>query len=64
MAPSCVAIGQLASQYSFECAVCMCGVFSDFVSRLPWLARLSAISLPIIPACARTLCMWMEYGVQ
>ena len=35
MEPSCVAVGQLASQYGVECAVCMCGVLSGFVLRLP-----------------------------
>ena len=57
-------IGQLASQYGVGWVACMCGVFSSLVLKFPLLAKVSAISLPIIPVCARTLCMWIVYGVQ
>ena len=54
MAPSCVAVGQLACPYGVVWAICMCGVLSG-LSLL--LASVSAISLPIIFECARTLCI-------
>ena len=44
--------------------MCMCGVVSGFSMRVPSLANLSTISLPEIPVCARTLCMWILFGVQ
>lgn len=57
MAPSCVAVGQLASQYGVAWAVWMCGVFVGFSWVVPIFASSSAISFPVMPECARTLCM-------
>ena len=34
----------------------MCGVLFGLSLRVPLLASVSSISLPIIPECARTLC--------
>ena len=56
MAPSCVAVGQLASQYGVGWAICICGVLYSLYLRFPSLASVSAISLPIMPECARALC--------
>jgi len=64
MAPSCVAVGQLASQYGVEWAVCIRGVDSGFSLVFPSLASSSAISFPVMPVCARTLCMCILCGVQ
>ena len=64
MAPSCVAVGQLASQYGVEWAVCMRGVASGFSLVVPSFANSSASSLPVMPVWARTLCMCILYGVQ
>ncbi len=62
--PSCVVLGQLASQYGDAWARCMWGVGVSFSLSVPSLARVSAISLPMIPVCARTLWMEIVYGVQ
>jgi hypothetical protein len=35
----------------------MCGVLSSSSLRVPSLANVSAILLPIMPECARTLCI-------
>ena len=64
MAPSCVVVRQLASQYGVGCAVCMCGVVVGFSLSVSSLARASTISFPVILTCARTLCMWIMCGVQ
>ena len=64
MAPSCVAVRQLASQYGVGCVVCMRGVLVGFSLSDPSLTRVSTISFPTMPTCARTLCMWMMCGVQ
>ena len=48
MAPSCVAVGQLASQYGVVWVVCMWGVVVDFSFDVPSLARVSAISFPVM----------------
>jgi hypothetical protein len=63
MAPSCVAVGQLASQYGVEWAVCIRGVVSGFSLVFPSLASLSAISFPVMHVWARTLCMCILCGV-
>ena len=42
----------------------MCGVVSGFSFSVPSLASVSAISLPLMPMCAFTLCMWIVCGVQ
>ena len=42
----------------------MCGVLVGFSLSVPSLARVSAISFPMIPECALTLCMWTLCGVQ
>ena len=39
------------------CAMCMCGVVVGLSISVPSLASVSAISLPLMPECARTLCM-------
>ena len=38
MAPSCVAVGQLASQYGEGLAMCICGVLFGFSFSVPALA--------------------------
>ena len=42
----------------------MCGVVSGFPFSVPSLASVSAISLPLMPVCALTLCMWIVFEVQ
>ena len=42
----------------------MCGVLSGLYLRVPSLASVSAISLSIMPKCARTLCICIVYGLQ
>ena len=64
MAPSCVVVGQLANQYGVGCAMCMWGVGDGFSLRVPSLASVSPILFPMMPECARTLCMCIVYGVQ
>jgi hypothetical protein len=64
MAPSCVAVGQLASQYGVEWAMYIRGVASGFFLVVPSFASSSAISFPVMPVWARTLCMWISCGVQ
>ena len=64
MAPSCVVVGQPANQYGVECAICMWGVEDGFSLRVPSLASVSAISFPMMPVWARTLCMCILCGVQ
>jgi hypothetical protein len=64
MAPSCVVVGQLASQYGVEWPMCICGVASGFSLVVPSFARSSAITFPVMPVRARTLCMWILCGVQ
>ena len=64
MAPSCVAVMQLASQYGVWCAVCMRGVLVGFSLVVPSLARVSTISFPVMHGCALTLWMCMVCGVQ
>ena len=49
MAPSCVDVGQPASQYGVEWAVCIRGVVSGFSLVVPSFARSSAISFPVMP---------------
>ena len=44
-------------------AMCMCGVLVGFSVRVPSLASMSVVSLPEVPVCARTLCMWIMCGV-
>ena len=61
MDPSCMDVGQLASHYGYECAMCTCGNYS---SRVPSLASVSAFSFQMMPMCARTLCMCIMYGVK
>ena len=41
----------------------MCGVLSGFSLSVPSLASVSAISFPLIPVCARTLCKCIVCGV-
>ena len=64
MAPSCVAVGQLASQKGVVWAIYMCGVLSGLSLKVPSLASVLAISFMIIPQCAYTLCIWIVSGVQ
>jgi hypothetical protein len=64
MAPSCVAVGQLASQYGVEWAMCIRGVAFGFSLVVPSLASSSTISFPMMHVWARTLCMWILCGVQ
>jgi hypothetical protein len=64
MPPSCVAVGQLASQYGVEWAMCICGVASGLSLVVPSLASLSATSFPMMLVWARTLCMWILCEVQ
>jgi hypothetical protein len=54
MAPSCVPVGQLASQYGVGRAMWMCGVCSGFSKLFPSFARSSASSFPVMPVWART----------
>jgi hypothetical protein len=42
----------------------MCGVCFGFSMVVPSFANSSASSLPVMPVCARTLCMWILWGVQ
>lgn len=58
MAPSCVAVEQLASQYNVVWATCMCGVGLAISLSTPSFARAFVFSFPIIPMCAHT--WWME----
>ena len=44
--------------------MCMYGVMSDLSLSVPSLASMYAISFPLIPMCARTLCMCIMCGVQ
>ena len=65
MAPSCVVVArQLASQSGVEWAMWMCGVLVGFSLVVPSFASMSTISFPVIPECARTLCMWTLCEVQ
>ena len=64
IAPSCVPVGQLANQYGVVRAMCIRGVVSGLSLSVPIFASVSAISLPLMPVCARTLCMWTMCGVQ
>ena len=64
MAPSCVPVGLLASQYGVGRAMWMCGVCSGFSRLFPSFASSSASSFPRMPVCARTLCMEILWGVQ
>ena len=64
MAPSCVAVGQLASQYGVVRAMCIRGVMSGLSCCVLAFASVSTISLPLMHVCARTLCMWIICGVQ
>lgn len=52
--PSCVAEGALANQVGIECALWMYGVRVSLSRASPSSASLSAISLLVIPVCART----------
>ena len=63
IAPSCVDVGEFASQYGVGWTMCICGVLSGFSLSVPSLASVSTISLPLIPLCARTLCMCIVCGV-
>ena len=42
----------------------LCGVFGGFSLVVPSFASVSAISFPVMPAWARTLCMYILCGVQ
>ena len=64
IAPSCVAVGQLASQYGVVRAIWMRGVLVGLSLVVPSFASVSAVSFPVIPECAHTLCMWILCGVQ
>ena len=64
IAPSCVVVGELASQYGVAWAMCICGVGDGFSFSVPSLANVSAISFPLMLVCALTLCMCMVCGVQ
>jgi hypothetical protein len=44
--------------------MCIRGVASGFSLVVPSFASSSAISFPVMPVWARTLCMWISYGVQ
>ena len=44
--------------------MCMWGVAVGFSLSVPLLASVSAISFPMMPECARTLCMWILCGVH
>ena len=48
IAPSCDAVGQLASQYGEAFVKCMWGVAVSFSLSVPSLASASAISLPMM----------------
>jgi hypothetical protein len=41
----------------------MCGVSSSLFFRIPALANVSAILFPVMPECARALCIWIVCGV-
>ena len=64
MAPSCVLVGQLASQYGVGRAMWMWGVCSGFSRVFPSFASSLASSFPRMLVCARTLCMKILWGVQ
>ena len=64
MAPSCVVVGQLASQCGVVRAMRIRGVISGLSFCVPSFASVFAISFPLMPVCARTLCMWIICGVQ
>ena len=64
IAPSRVAVGQLASHYGVACAMCMWGVSACFSFSAPSLANVSAISFPMILVWALTLSMCIRCGVQ
>ena len=42
----------------------MQGVVVDISLSVPSLASVSTILFPVMPKCARTLCMWIVCGVQ
>ena len=44
--------------------MCLWGVVDGFSLSVSSLASVSAISFPLMPMCARTLCMCIVYGVQ
>lgn len=61
MAPSCVAVEQLASQYKLVWAMCGVGwggVWLAIYLSTPSFARAFVFSFPIISMCAQT--WWME----
>jgi hypothetical protein len=58
MAPSWVAVGQLASLQGVEYGV----LVGFFLSSVPLLASVSTISFLVIHECARTLWMCMVWG--
>ena len=64
IAPSHVAVGQLASQYGVACAMCIWGVSEGFSLSAPSMASVSAISFHVMPVWALTLCMCIRCGVQ
>jgi len=64
IAPSCVSVGQLASQDGVVRAMCIHGVVSGLSFSVPIFASVSTISFPLMHVCARTLCMWTMCGVQ
>ena len=41
----------------------MWGIVDGFSLSVPSLANVSTISFPVMPECARTLCMWIVCGV-
>ena len=63
IAPSRMVVGQLASQYGVACAMCMWGVSASFSFSASSLASVSAISFPMTPVWALTLCMCIRCGV-
>ena len=64
IAPSRVAVGQLASQYGVAWTICIWGVAVGFSLSAPSLANVSAISFHIMHVWALTLCMCIKCGVQ
>jgi hypothetical protein len=64
IAPSLVAVGQLVSQYGVTWAMCIWGVGVGFSLFVPSLANVSAISLPLMPVWALTLCICTKCGVK
>ena len=64
IAPSCVAVGQLASQYGVAWAICIWGAAVGFSLSAPSLASVVAIWFHVMLVWALTLCMCIKCGVQ